>query len=472
MYARMLLIIVLLGVALSSIRPAAGQSAGDYDVYLPLVTRPSIGEPLGAVRRVNVPYINGNGDDYFPQTAIFWFGRITSSSNSADVRMMYNNTELYVYVAVYDRRVWSSSAPSAATLTDWDALALYLNLNGVQGAAPTTSSYRFTSQFSANTSPTPYRAAARGNGSAWSAASVAFTTLPGWRGMPSDNGDDRGWAMTYRIPFSSLGLSGPPTAGTRWGLAMTLHDRDSSAGPPGAVTFWPENMSTTRPDSWGILHFGAPSYQAPGASNRQTTTIRHGLNGAVVTDGSVGGHTICGSGLDFWTEWGEKNWAAEDVFNVQNQSDIADWPCFSRYYVKFPLTSIPAGKVIVSATLRLHQIGNSEPSQATPSYVQVFTVAADWQRQTLNWNNAPLALENVGGGWVNPIPAFPGWPGVQRDIDVSLAVSRAYLAGQPLRLALYSADTDYHSGKYFVGSTTGDWNAVARPTLIITYGNP
>jgi hypothetical protein len=37
---------------------------------------------------------------------------------------------------------------------------------------------------------------------------------------------------------------------------------------------------------------------------------------------------------------------------------------------------------------------------------------------------------------------------------------------------LYSADDDYNSGKYFVSSDTGDWNATGRPTLQVVWGNP
>jgi hypothetical protein len=54
---------------------------------------------------------------------------------------------------------------------------------------------------------------------------------------------------------------------------------------------------------------------------------------------------------------------------------------------------------------------------------------------------------------------------------VSGAVAQAYSAGQPLRLVLYSADDNYHSGKYFVSSDTDDWNAVGRPTLVVQWGN-
>jgi len=79
-----------------------------------------------------------------------------------------------------------------------------------------------------------------------------------------------------------------------------------------------------------------------------------------------------------------------------------------------------------------------------------------------------LVRENVGSGWVDPIPQFPGWNNLpKREIDVTWGFVQAYTRGQPLRLALYSADSAYHSGKYFVSSNTGDWNAENRPTLVV-----
>ena len=191
-------------------------------------------------------------------------------------------------------------------------------------------------------------------------------------------------------------------------------------------------------------------------------------------DASVGGYTVCGSGVDFWTEWGDTNEAhynpERSDFNVQNQADVADWPCFSRYYVTFPLDLVPPGKAILSATLTLHQFGGSYPSQAQPSLIQVLTVGEDWDDAALTWNNAPLAMENVGAAWVDPLAVFPGWPGVPREWDVSQAVAGAYATGEPVRLVLYEADSAYHSGKYFVSSNTPDWNAEARPTLTVVWG--
>jgi hypothetical protein len=283
--------------------------------------------------------------------------------------------------------------------------------------------------------------------------------------------------MTFRIPFASLGLSGPPPQGSGWGLAVALHDRDDSGGTPIADQLWPATMNADSPVTWGQLGFGLPVYTPPPSSPAGAVTIRHHLNGATVQDAGAGGYTLCGGSTNYWTQWGdttESFYTPEHTdFNVQNQADISDYPCFSKYYVTFPLNAIPAGKRILSATLSLHQFGNSgAPGEAQRSLVQVFSIHQDWSDGSLTWNNAPLAWENVSQAWVDPLPGFPGWPGVPWTWDVSYAVAQAYGSGQPLSLALYSADGTQHSGKYFVSSDAGDWNAVGRPTLVVTWGNP
>ena len=122
----------------------------------------------------------------------------------------------------------------------------------------------------------------------------------------------------------------------------------------------------------------------------------------------------------------------------------------------------------------MYQFGGSDPSQAARSLVQVSTVSEAWNEETITWNTAPLALENVAQTYVDPIqpPGLP-WPGAARTWNLTYAAAQAYGAGQSvLRLAVYSADGAYHSGKYFTSSETGDWNAVGRPTLEIVLGNP
>jgi hypothetical protein len=79
-------------------------------------------------------------------------------------------------------------------------------------------------------------------------------------------------------------------------------------------------------------------------------------------------------------------------------------------------------------------------------------------------------MENVTGIWVQPrnydLPETPyHW-------DVSRAVAEAYLNGDPLRLALYSADGERHTGKYFWSSDSDEWNGSVRPTLKVVWGVP
>jgi hypothetical protein len=442
-----------------------------YNVYLPLVF-----SPWQPVRRVNVPQFENSIQ--FEQTSILWFGKVNSQDNYTDVRMGYNSNEFYIHVAIADRLLWYDLSPSAGDLTKWDAVSIYLNLDGNTSDSPGPRSYLFNGQLNWWEPRADFQAAYRWSGSNWAPVSLPFTTTTDWKGypQPNDSQDDRGWWIQFDIPFASLGLSGPPPQGAVWGLAFVTHDRDDSAGTLIPDKVWPEEMRTGSPKTWGQLHFGLPHYSPPaGVTPGQTYTIRHKLNGANVVDGMVGGSSICGEGLDFWTEWGQKNYAGAEQVNVQNEYDISDWPCFSKFYITFPLNSLPANQTVISATLALYSVGNAGGGQWGPpsdSFIQILTVNEDWDKSTLTWNNAPLAYENMGGSWVLPIVEWPGWPGVPRYWDLSNVVNQAYTTGKPLRLVLYSADGNYNTGRYFSSSDVGDWNAIGRPTLKVVLGTP
>ena len=467
-------------------------AAAASPLYLPLIFKSYQYVPT---RRVNAPFVNVADviATNLPDMAIFWFGKVNQTENYADVRVGYNNTTLYIYVAAFDRRLWYDTTPSANDLTNWDAMTVYFDKNGNLGSVPTPNSYRFDVQFDGISGSSPnYRAAYQGNGSGWIPSATAFTTFTTYRGNggPNTNNDNRGWVSTFRIPFSSLGLSGPPAQGAVWGLSVVMHDRDSSSGSPAiADKTWPEaNMDSLRPATWGQLAFGLPAYSPPAYSSSQTVMIREGSpNGTVVPDAAVGGTggNLCGAGLDFWTQWGDTNHGAVADFAIQNQSDISDFPCFAKYYVTFPLTAIPVGREIITATLTLHQMGGSGTGcggtcPPSPALIQIMTTAEAWNEASITWNNAPLALENEAGRtWVDTVigcgdeaPGGIPWPCVPRTWDVSRAVAQAYAAGQPLRLVLYTADSAYATGKYFISSETGDWNATGRPQLDVRWGNP
>jgi hypothetical protein len=388
--------------------------------------------------------------------------------------MTYTDDAVIVFLHIFDRYLWYDPSPIAAELTNWDAVSLYLNLGGSEGDIPTEDAYRLLAQFNMPTrSRTNHQLAYQGNGSGWVVAPLAFTTESGYRGTGLNNGATaHGWWVKFAIPFASLGFSDPPAAGSIWGMAVTVHDRDDAIGSPIPDLTWPEMATSLSPASWGQLRFGLPSYVPSPARSISTVMIRHGLNGNSVVDGHVGGHSLCGSHLGSWLEWGQANYAGYPQINIQNQWDVADWPCYSKYYITFPLDDIPPGQVILSAKLTMFQFGNAGQGQEPgpePSFIQVFTVAEEWNETQLNWNNAPWALENVTGTWVDPLAPGQKWPGIPREWNVSGAVAKAYEAGEPLRLALYSADTAYHSGRYFYSSDAG---AEGRPFLQITWGEP
>jgi hypothetical protein len=430
----------------------------------PQIVRATTGS-VSPLPRVNVPYLTGS--PYTP--TVFWFGKVDQANNYADVRLDYYDEELQIVVNMIDRLVWYDTTPASADLTNWDALSLYIDMNGSStGSALSTNAYLFRSQLYS-------RDKYRWNGTGWASSAADITVDASWRGNgPNDNIDDKGWQITIAIPFTSLGLAKAPVKGTTWKLGLIMYDRDAANGTA-IQTVWPTNMQPGNPSTWGVMSFGVPGYtptvNVVPASN---ITIRQGLNGAIVPDGEVGGHTVCGDGTGYYDGWGDTNYTGYDQINIQNQWDVSDWPCFSKFYVTFPLDSLPRGKIILSGNLTMHLFGGSGGGEwGTPpdSYIQVLTAGEDWNEATLTWNNAPQAKENISGVWVHPMGQGNIWPGDPYTWDVSRALADAYANGMPLRLILYSADGERHTGKYFSSSDTGDWNAVARPTLNVVVGD-
>lgn len=449
-------------------RQPAPPTAGDPAVYLPLTLNGVCA--VETTPRLNAPRFTG--EIPFAETAVAWFGQVSPTQNYADIRVGTNAAELYVYLAIFDHDLWYDASPTPESLTQWDAVTLLLDTDGSPVFSSAT--WRFVAQLYGEPSP-ERRAVYRGSTGGWQAVNVPFAAVPGWRGSALNNNteSDRGWAMGFTIPFSSLGLTAAPPEGSTWRMAVILHDRDSQAGPPMGDQTWPPAAVLSSPACWALLNFGLPGYQATATPVGSLTVRRPTQNSPLVPDADVGG-TIAnqcpGDEYHIWHEWGNRNDGRAPDFNIQNQSDIADWPCFAKYYVTFPLDDIPDNQSIVSATLTLHQFGNAGGGAAQPSWIQVLIASAVWDEESITWNNAPLAYENVGGSWVNPLSSWPGWPGVPHTWDVSYAVAQAYTRGVPLRLVLYEADSAYHSGKYFVSSDTGDWNVAGRPRLDVVWG--
>jgi uncharacterized repeat protein (TIGR01451 family) len=439
------------------------------------------------VRRVNAPYSPGSIP--WGQTAVFWFGKAELDAdwslpgrNYVDVRVAYNDENLYVMTHVVDYWLWSDQDPQPSDdLTQYDAIAVYLDTRGDRATSPQSDDYYFLDAWRAwpRYDAVKYHRQARGTGNGWD------TTWDGyWRENvganyscdPGSNnnscGIDFGWAATFVLPWTAFGLAGPPPPSTRWGLGLILHDRDDEppAGhvPPQA---WPETFDTANPATWGELVFGLPTYQPPAGAIEGTTKIQRGFGDSIVEDAWVGGGGTCSGGHEGDPDY--DNQGSDTSLFVASQSLIADFPCFSKSFLRFHLDNIPPGKVIMAATLSIHQWSNANWEEAQPSLIWLLTVDENWEEHTLTWNNAPLARQNLATTWVDVITPDndPGPPGVHYEWDTTQAVAEAYAAGEPLNIALYTSNTYAHSSKYFTSSETGDWNAEGRPALTVQWGS-
>jgi hypothetical protein len=424
-------------------------------------------QALGVIRRVNIPY-SAPGAPY-PSHAIFWLGKVDRDHNYSDVRVIYYDSAIKFTIHTIDRLHWTDTTPTAPDIKEWDAVSIYLNTTNLLSSTPQTTTYRFDIALG------DFYAIYVGNGTGWTKVNLPATITTSWRGAkgPNSGVDAKGWQADLLIPFSSLGLSTKPTLNTIWGLAVEVHDRDDANGTLRYTKTWPETMQPDNPSTWGELSFGWKPINIPRAIPTGKMILRNGLNYITVKDSAVGGHTTCGSDVDHWTEWGNTPRPGYGQINIQNQWDVSDWPCFSKFFITFPLDTIPQGKTIISARLTMTLFGNAgggDWGEPPISYIQVLSVSEDWNEATLTWNNAPMAKENIVGAWVKPRD-YDNFPYYETySWEVREAFIEAYLSGQPLRLAMYSADGERHTGKYFWSSDSTEWGGTIRPTLEVIWG--
>ena len=465
--------------------------ANGLRLYLPILLKEYFPGTLRLPRRAALSPLRRANLPHFPDTvrwaesAIFWFGRVdppgAPGQNYSDVRLAYTDSELVIYVNIEDYYLWYYlDGMPGGDPTDYDAVALYLDTAHDRAASPQPDDYLFISGlclFQCGDGSLS-RAESRGSGSGWDTTWTGAwddSKFAAWLGNPPHNNNDNtfdfGWWSYIHLPWETLGLTGPPPAGTTWGLGLTLYDRDDMP-PAGAVApqTWPQAADISSPATWGEIHFGLAAYTPPAAIEEGTTLIRRGIGQSVVEDTWVGGGGTCSGGHNGDPD-SDTNGTHPDLY-VENQELISDLPCFSKSFLRFRLDPIPAGKTIISAALTLHQWSNADWTRAQPSPIWLLTVDGDWEEDTLTWNNAPPARENLTLTWVDVITPGnnPGRPGNPYTWDATQAVAESYAAGAPLDIALYTADINFHSSKYLTSSDTEDWNAVARPLLTVVWG--
>jgi hypothetical protein len=455
---------------------------------------------------------------------IFWFGRVDSKNNYTQVRLGYGDSALQVRCTVFDQKIYDGATDD--NLQDWDSISLYVDLDGnTNKSAIDSRSFRIDAQ--AHRQGAERTVVYEGNAGAWQKSSMALGTDPDttpdlvslvkeYRGGAEDA--NRGWGIAYFLAYKALGLAGPPLSAdaSTWRVALVSYDRDSADGSVrGAAQYWPgAALEDTNPSTWGAWQFvdahwlswaesgagpvtSAPAYAiahqaAPyRAGTEQTVRLREGLDGTHIENAAVGGSWDLCPGDDTYNFGdGANSWGGHSGFKaflVEDQEDYADWPCFGKIYVKFPLAKVPAGKVIVSAnlTFTMKQPTGKDPNSpdlGERSLIQVHAVGntlADgtpWTQANLTWNDAPLPTTNNAGVWGGRAGLELGWDKLPKwTWDVGRLVAEAYAAGQPgASFSLYSADTTMHTGKEFTNSADfPDWgDANQRPMLEIVYADP
>jgi hypothetical protein len=432
-------------------------------------------------RRVNIPYFSGG--IIWAESAIFWFGEYELSlpgSNYADVRVAYTPDALRIQATVVDYYLWYDDDPQPGDdLAQYDAVSLYLDTYHDRAGIPQNDDYTFLVGARHWEDISQYQRQGRGTGSGWDntwSTDWSGDSWMQWDCNPGPNsnacGIDYGWVAVFTIPWTSLGLSGPPEEGTKWGLGMLLYDRDDQP-PAGYVApeYWPETFSANSPATWGELHFGYADYQPAAAIPIGTTVIRAtSPTDNTVDDSWMGGGGWCQGGHE---GHGEDNHGDDVWLFVGTEIQPTHFPCFNKSYLRFSLDSIPPGKEIISATLTIHHWGNAgDPGQAQPSWVSLFTITDPWEEMAIQWNNAPLAQENVSASWIYPVDGYAGEPGIPYDWDATQAVAEAYAEDRPASMAIYGSDTEQHSSKYLRSSEADDWLVEGRPKLTVVWGDP
>ncbi len=389
---------------------------------------------------------------------------------------------LKIQATVIDYYLWyDTSATLTSDLTQYNAIAVYLDTNQDQAGTPQSDDYKFLLGLSNFQDTDRYKRDYRGNSSSWddgwsgtwdglSGFSVSGGEYPGWPNNNTGN-TDYGWTGIISIPWETLGLSGPPNQETLWGFGILLYDRDDHP-PAGTVApqFWPETFQDENPSTWGEIHFGDANYIPETAISTGEITIRASSpTDNTVEDAWMGGGGACLGGHNGGSEINHGN--DVDLF-VGSETAATHFPCYNKSYLRFQLDAVPPGAEIISASLTMHLWGNADQSIAPPySYIHLLSVTDDWDEMSIHWNNAPLAHENLSAVRVYPYTLHPiEWPGNSYTWDASKAVAEAYQNEEPVSFALYSSDAGRDTSKYFKSSEEGDWNYRARPTLVISYG--
>ena len=129
-------------------------------------SKPTAQAAAASLPLINVPYFPNSVP--FNQTAIFWFGTISSSTTYTDVRIGYSNSEVYVDLRIVDRYLWYDTNKTAPNLNNGDNASLYLSTSNATNTQLDTHSYQFQAAVNGFKQYPNYQKAYTGQGTALS----------------------------------------------------------------------------------------------------------------------------------------------------------------------------------------------------------------------------------------------------------------------------------------------------------------
>lgn len=491
-------------------------------------------------RGLNVPFVTDKfQEDSQYKSALTWFGDVHEEpslnirNNSVITRAYYydkgagaNGDDefdrgMFLFSHVIDRRLFYDTSAPYDDPQLWDSVSYYFYKTNSPGSTINSNAYKITLGFNGNQSlpSSNYVKAWQDSNSdgLWEPKTIDAYCPDGFcnvRVVSSYEGDginadldNRGWRSQIDLPFNFFAddIMYKPDVGDIWYWAVEVNDKDSAAGGVSQEK-WPTTANLSNPSTWAQFRFADGNltedddvYIPDTAGTSGNVTIINNVNGAVTEDIAVGGGSLCGalnqgennddfrysSGAFSGNGWGYRIYDDEtlpsqyEFLNIQNQNNIADWPCFSRPYFKYPLTQVPAGKVIESATLKLYQFGNAGPSiygapKTSPTvmeiYGETFAVAG-------HENGLYSGFYRSGGVWDQDGPILVGLGSITvgQEVDPDFRRTTLFNGADNRYLLIGKEDGTFHgvmwNGSAWVSASIatglGDLGSNVSPTLFI-----
>lgn len=418
------------------------------------------------ISNVDVKYFGSNSISTV-RSSVFWFGSIGEFGNGVDIRAGYNDEAFRLTASVFDRRLHYGTDASDLRFGLHDSVVYEMAPEGRPNSAVRVSVMlrwweNHIDYVKIETLQASRSSAIDLPGYEWVEVEKTGVHASGqWYGdAPNNNGDDRGYQSSVEIPFELVGLS----PSEDWLVKIVNHDRDDDFV---SVQEW-----------GGRFRFNRERYQSHSSEN--VLTLVNGQQGVKVEDTHVGGGSNCGIRHDpnFFDGWGDYVWGNVPQINVQNQMNTEDWPCFSRVLLWFELPEGVDPSLITAAKLNMSYFGSAGYVASDAKYSTIQAIKLKEKPKTLSWNGTPQADGHIDAVGVLPVSSYLGQPNYQNfdylnppnliEFDITEA-ARDPDTDRFVSIALYSADWNLHSGKFFWSS---NGPVQYRPVISIEYGEP